>query len=66
MLKNILVSSLAIAEVICFSIYLKFRDSRPARVTKWNLKLAKVKKVLALSVLESKKTKTESKEKNHR
>jgi hypothetical protein len=34
MLKNILVSSLAIAAVICFFIYLKFKDSRRARVTK--------------------------------
>ena len=34
MLKNVLVLSLAIAEVICFSIYLKFKDSRRARVTK--------------------------------
>ena len=31
MLKNVLVSSLAIAEVICFSTYLKFKDSPAAR-----------------------------------
>src|SRR4029077_17963935 len=66
MLKNVLVSSLAIAEVICFSIYLKFKDSRRARATKKNLKLAKAKKVLALSVLKSKETQTESEEKNQR
>jgi hypothetical protein len=62
MLKNVLVSSLAIAEVICFSIYLKFKDS-PREGDKVEFEVGQGKKVLALSVLKSKETQTESGEK---